>query len=158
MDYTVIYKILQERSTKDGQTRQKLLLAHYNTSKNEIKKKGVEKEMIYGICIGFLLGALVVNLYLKESEKTNDLLKKTINNLEDDIDSANFRVEQKENLIKDLQEENVILLENASELRQKNNKLEEFKNNVEEIINSNDFTYDQIDKIKELISDHQSQN
>ena len=38
--------ILQERSTKDGQTRQKLLLAHYNTCQNEIIKKGVEKECL----------------------------------------------------------------------------------------------------------------
>lgn len=133
MDYTVIYKILQERSTKDGQTRQMLLLAYMYAGKNEIKKKGVEKEMIYGICIGFLLGALVVNVYLKELKKTNKLLKKTINNLEDDIDSVNLRVENKENLIKDLQEENVILLNNSAELR---SKLTDAENNIELLINN----------------------
>lgn len=89
--------------------------------------------MVFGICIGFLLGALVVNVYLKESEQTNDLLKKTINNLEDDIDSANFRVEQRDRLIKDYQEENVILLNNSAELR---NKITDLENNVEFLANN----------------------
>ena len=88
--------------------------------------------MIFGICIGFLLGALVVNLYLKEAENTNMLLKKTINNLEDDIDSANFRVEQRDRLIKDYQEENVILLNNSAELR---SKIIDLENNVEFLAN-----------------------
>ena len=105
--------------------------------------------MIFGICIGFLLGALVVNVYLKESEQTNDLLKKTINNLEDDIDSANFRVEQRDRLIKDYQEENVILLNNSAELR---SKVTDLENNVEFLANNLS------DKNKELISDYQSQN
>lgn len=89
--------------------------------------------MIFGICIGFLLGALVVNVYLKESEHTNELLKKTINNLEDDIDSANFRVEQRDRLIKDYQEENVILLNNSAELR---SKVTDLENNVEFLANN----------------------
>ena len=89
--------------------------------------------MIFGICIGFLLGALVVNVYLKESEQTNELLKKTINNLEDDIDSANFRVEQRDRLIKDYQEENVILLNNSAELR---SKVTDLENNVEFLANN----------------------
>lgn len=105
--------------------------------------------MIFGICIGFLLGALVVNVYLKESEQTNDLLKKTINNLEDDIDSANFRVEQRDRLIKDYQEENVILLNNSAELRA---KIVDLENNIELLANNLS------DKNKELISDYQSQN
>lgn len=88
--------------------------------------------MVFGICIGFLLGALVVNLYLKEAENTNMLLKKTINNLEDDIDSANFRVEQRDRIIKDYQEENVILLNNSAELR---SKIVDLENNVEFLAN-----------------------
>ena len=88
--------------------------------------------MVFGICIGFLLGALVVNIYLKESEHTNMLLKKTINNLEDDIDSANFRVEQRDRIIKDYQEENVILLNNSAELR---SKIVDLENNVEFLAN-----------------------
>lgn len=89
--------------------------------------------MVFGICIGFLLGALVVNQYLKESEYTNMLLKKTINNLEDDIDLANFRVEQRDRLIKDYQEENVILLNNSAELR---SKVTDLENNVEFLANN----------------------
>ena len=38
--------ILKERSTKDGQTRQNLLLAFNYFGKNEIIKKGVEKECL----------------------------------------------------------------------------------------------------------------
>lgn len=89
--------------------------------------------MVFGICIGFLLGALVVNVFLKESEQTNERLKKTINNLEDDIDSANFRVEQRDRLIKDYQEENVILLNNSAELR---SKVTDLENNVEFLANN----------------------
>ena len=28
--------------------------------------------MIFGMCFGFLLGALVINLYLKDAEETNE--------------------------------------------------------------------------------------
>ena len=105
--------------------------------------------MIFGICIGFLLGALVVNVYLKESEQTNDLLKKTINNLEDDIDLANSKIENRDNLLKDYQEEHEILLNNASELRA---KIVDLENNIELLVNNLS------DKNKELISDYQSQN
>ena len=99
--------------------------------------------MIFGICIGFLLGALVVNVYLKESEQTNDLLKKTINNLEDDIDLANSKIENRDNLLKDYQEEHEILLNNASELR---TKIKDLENNIEILANN---TTDE--KLKELV-------
>lgn len=105
--------------------------------------------MIFGICIGFLLGALVVNVYLKESEQTNDLLKTTINNLEDDIDLANSKIENRDNLLKDYQEEHEILLNNASELR---TKIKDLENNIELLVNNLS------GKNKELISDYQSQN
>ena len=105
--------------------------------------------MIFGICIGFLLGALVVNVYLKESEQTNERLKKTINNLEDDIDLANSKIENRDNLLKDYQEEHEILLNNASELRA---KIKDLENNIELLANNLS------DKNKELISDYQSQN
>lgn len=105
--------------------------------------------MIFGICIGFLLGALVVNVYLKESEQTNDLLKKTINNLEDDIDLANSKIENRDRIINDYQEENVILLNNSAELRA---KIVDLENNIELLVNNLS------DKNKELISDYQSQN
>ena len=105
--------------------------------------------MVFGICIGFLLGALVVNQYLKESEYTNMLLKKTINNLEDDIDLANLKIENRDRILNDYQEENVILLNNSAELRA---KITDLENNIELLVNNLS------DKNKELISDYQSQN
>lgn len=107
--------------------------------------------MVLGICIGFLLGALVVNVYLKESEQTNERLKKTINNLEDDIDLANSKIENRDRVLNDYQKESEILLDNASEYRQTINELEEFKNKVIDIVESEHFAHDKIDKIKELV-------
>ena len=105
--------------------------------------------MVFGICIGFLLGALVVNVYLKESEQTNERLKKTINNLEDDIDLANSKIENRDRIINDYQEENVILLNNSAELRA---KIVDLENNIELLANNLS------ENNKELISDYQSQN
>lgn len=105
--------------------------------------------MIFGMCIGFLLGALLVNLYLKDAEETNELLKKTINNLEDDIDLANSKIENRDRILNDYQEEHVILLNNSAELRA---KITDLENNIELLVNNLS------DKNKELISDFQSQN
>lgn len=105
--------------------------------------------MIFGMCFGFLLGALVINLYLKDAEETNELLKKTINNLEDDIDLANSKIENRDRIINDYQEENVILLNNSAELRA---KIVDLENNIELLVNNLS------DENKELISDYQSQN
>ena len=105
--------------------------------------------MIFGMCFGFLLGALVINLYLKDAEETNELLKKTINNLEDDIDLANSKIENRDRILNDYQEENVILLNNSAELRA---KIVDLENNIELLVNNLS------DKNKELISDYQSQN
>ena len=66
--------------------------------------------MIFGMCIGFLAGALVVNQYLKDAEETNELLKKTINNLEDDIDLANFKIKNRDRIIEGLQSKNKELI------------------------------------------------
>ena len=105
--------------------------------------------MIFGMCIGFLAGALVVNVYLKDAEETNDLLKKTINNLEDDIDLANSKIENRDRIINDYQEKNVILLNNSAELRA---KIADLENNIELLVNNLS------DKNKELISDGKSEN
>lgn len=105
--------------------------------------------MIFGICFGFLLGALVINLYLKDAEDTNELLKKTINNLEDDIDLANLKIENRDRILNDYQEENVILLNNSAELRA---KITDLENNIELLVNNLS------DENKELISDSESQN
>ena len=105
--------------------------------------------MIFGMCFGFLLGALVINLYLKDAEETNELLKKTINNLEDDIDLANSKIENRDRILKDYQEENVILLNNSAELRA---KITDLENNIELLVNNLS------DENKELISDRESEN
>ena len=105
--------------------------------------------MIFGMCFGFLLGALVINLYLKDAEEPNELLKKTINNLEDDIDLANSKIEDRDRILNDYKEENVILLNNSAELRA---KITDLENNIELLVNNLS------DKNKELISDYQSQN
>lgn len=60
-------------------------------------------------------------------------LKKTINNLQDDLDLANSRVENRDNILKDYQEEHVILLENATESR---NKVVDLENNIELLVNN----------------------
>ena len=53
------------------------------------------------------------------------------------------------------EEQAEILLDNASEHRKTINELSEFKNEVIEIVKSEHFSND---KIKELISDHESEN
>ena len=105
--------------------------------------------MIFGMCFGFLLGALVINVYLKDAEETNELLKKTINNLEDDIDLANSKIENRDRILNDYQEENVILLNNSAELRA---KITDLENNIELLVNNLS------DENKELISDSESEN
>lgn len=65
---------------------------------------------------------------------------------------------QLQEIAKEYDEQAQILLDNASELRNENEELGIFKYNVTKILESNDFTYDKVDKIKELISDHQSEN
>lgn len=56
------------------------------------------------------------------------------------------------------EEQAEILIDNASELRSENEELSIFKYNVVKILESKDFAHDKVDKIKELISDYQSQN
>ena len=106
--------------------------------------------LIIGLVTGVVLGALLMNLVVEEDKKINNLLKKTINNLENDLKLANSKIENKDNLIKDLQEENVILLDNSAELR---SKVTDLENNIELLSNNS-----KNNKIKELISDSESQN
>lgn len=56
------------------------------------------------------------------------------------------------------EEQAEILLDNASEYRTTIIELEEFKNKVTDIVESEHFAHDKVEKIKELISDYQSQN
>ena len=99
--------------------------------------------MIIGFILGLLLGALLMNFVVEEEKNINGLLKKSINNLEESLDLSN-------NLINDYQEENEILLNNSAELRE---KVLDLQNNVELLVNNS-----KSKKIKELISDYQSQN
>ena len=122
-----------------------LLLAHFNISKNEIKKKRVEKEMMWGICIGIVLGALLMNLAVEEENRINEILKKVIKNLEEDLKNANIKVENRDYLIKDLKKEEETLLKNAEELR---SKIVDLENNLNLVTNS----------LKELAYDYQSKN
>ncbi len=106
--------------------------------------------LILGLIFGLILGALLMNLVVEEDKKINNLLKKTISNLKNDLKLANSKIENKDNLIKDLQEENVILLDNSAELR---SKVTDLENNIELLSNNS-----KNNKIKELISDSESQN
>ena len=90
-----------------------------------------------------------MNIAVEEERKVNERLKKTINNLEEDLDNANFKNELKDEKIDSYQKEQVTLLENASELRA---EIVDLKNNLELVKNSLP------DKIKELILDDQSEN
>ena len=105
--------------------------------------------MIVGICIGLILGALLMNIATEEERKINERLKKTINNIEEDLDNANFKNELKNEKINNLQEELATLLENASELREEKVNLE---NNLELVSNSLS------EENKKLIPDFDSQN
>lgn len=121
-----------------------LLLAYMYAIKNEIKKKGVEK-MNELILVILVLDIITEIFYIRR-------LTKERNNAEKRASTHFKRAERFEEYIKTHQKENVILLNNSEELRQKINNLEEFKNNVEEIIKSDIITFEQIDKIKELIA------
>lgn len=76
-------------------------------------------------------------------------LKQVINNLEKEKDDLKMKVEQRDLMIKDYQEEHTILLQNSAELRA---KIVDLENNIELLTNNLS------DKNKELISDDQSQN
>ena len=98
---------------------------------------------------GFLFGALLVVLFNENAERANELLKDTINNLEEDIDLLNSKIKNRDRMIEKQQKENAILLDNAAELRV---KIEDLENNIELLTNN------LTDENKELISDSESEN
>lgn len=98
---------------------------------------------------GFLFGALLVVLFNENAERANELLKDTINNLEEDIDLLNSKIKNRDKMIEKQQKDNAILLDNAAELRA---KMEDLRNNIELLTNN------LTDENKELISDYQSEN
>ena len=98
---------------------------------------------------GFLFGALLVVLFNENAERANELLKDTINNLEEDIDLLNSKIKNRDRMIEKQQKVNAILLDNAAELRV---KIEDLENNIELLTNN------LTDENKELISDSESEN
>ena len=98
---------------------------------------------------GFLFGALLVVLFNENAERANELLKDTINNLEEDIDLLNSKIKNRDRMIEKQQKDNAILLDNAAELRA---KMEDLENNIELLTNN------LTDENKELIPDYQSEN
>ena len=98
---------------------------------------------------GFLSGTLLVVLFNENAERANELLKDTINNLEEDIDLLNSKIKNRDRMIEKQQKDNAILLDNAAELRA---KIEDLRNNIELLTNN------LTDENKELISDSESEN
>ena len=101
--------------------------------------------MMWGICIGLVAGALLMNLAVEEENRINEILKKVIKNLEEDLKNANIKVENRDYLIKDLKKEEETLLKNAEELR---SKIVDLENNLNLVTNT----------LKELAYDYQSKN
>ncbi len=104
---------------------------------------------MFYVIAGFLFGALLVVLFNENAERANELLKDTINNLEEDIDLLNSKIKNRDRMIEKQQKDNAILLDNAAELRA---KMEDLRNNIELLTNN------LTDENKELIPDYQSEN
>ena len=66
-------------------------------------------------------------------KKLIETLKKTINNLEKEKTDLELKVEQRDLMLKDYQEEHEILLNNSAELR---GKIEDLENNIELLTNN----------------------
>lgn len=105
--------------------------------------------MIIGICIGLIFGVLLMNIAVEEDRNAKEVLSEIIDDLNEDIDRANFKIECRDEKIKNYQEEHVILLENASEARE---KILDLENNLELVTNNLS------KENKELIPDFDSQN
>lgn len=71
---------------------------------------------------------------------------------------AEIRVEQRNKMIKELQEEAEVLIDTNSDLRYENEELKLFQNKVISIMTTKGTIVDKYDKIKELVHDYQSTN
>ncbi len=98
---------------------------------------------------GFLSGALLVVLFNENAERTNELLKDTINNIQEENKLLELKVKNRDKMIEKQQKDNVMLLDNAAELRA---EIEDLRNNIELLTNN------LTDENKELISDSESEN
>ena len=84
------------------------------------------------------------------NRKLINTLKAVINNLEKENKDLKMKIEQRDLMLKDYQEEREILLNNSAEYRQ---KITDLENNIELLVNNS-----KSKKIKELVSDFDSQN
>ena len=98
---------------------------------------------------GFLSGTLLVVLFNENAERTNELLKDTINNIQEENKLLELKVKNRDKMIEKQQKDNVMLLDNAAELRA---EIEDLRNNIELLTNN------LTDENKELISDSESEN
>lgn len=105
--------------------------------------------MAWGFILGLPIGALLMYRAVEEERNTNIILNEKISELNESIGRITYIMKCKDEKIEKLRKEQVTLLENASELRA---KIVDLENNLELVKNSLP------DKIKELISDDQSQN
>ncbi len=86
-----------------------------------------------GIAIGLIIGVFLIELAIREESRINEQLKKTINNLEKDLENANLKIKNRNNFISDYQEEHEILLKNISKSKE---KIIDLENNIELLINN----------------------
>lgn len=89
--------------------------------------------MMLGIAIGLIIGVFLIELAIREESRINEQLKKTINNLEKDLEKANLKIKNRNNFISDYQEEHEILLKNISRSKE---KIIDLENNIELLINN----------------------
>lgn len=104
---------------------------------------------MFYVIAGFLFGALLRVLFNENAERANELLKDTINNIQEENKLLELKVKNRDRMIEKQQKDNAILLDNAAELRA---KMEDLRNNIELLTNN------LTDENKELISDYQSEN
>lgn len=105
--------------------------------------------MALGFILGLGLGVLLINLAVEEERIKNEELMDTFYDLNGNIDRIAYIIKCKDEEIDNLKEEQVTLLENASELRA---KIVDLENNLELVKNSLP------EENKKLIPDFDSQN
>ena len=72
-----------------------------------------------GLILGFILGALFIDIKKIEIDATNNLLQGTILDLNNNISSLKSKIAQKDKAIENSQKDHEILLNNSEELRNK---------------------------------------
>lgn len=100
-------------------------------------------------CLGLVVGGVLMNLAVEEERRKNRRLNREIDGLEEELNAEIFKKNQRDELIKKYQKDQVILLENAKEQRAKQKDLE---NNIELL------SYNIPEIKKELVTDDQSNN